>query len=252
MIELKEDGQYINVTAANREEFIHLMADYRLNKQVCTYYVCSLPPLHTPHAHTPHLNFSAHLTSTSHTSPPHLHTPHPHLYTHLMPTHPTSTSHTPCLHLSTHLTSTSPHTSCPHTPPPLLAHLTLTSPHTSLSPLLTSTQIGHHCHSFIQGLSSVIPLEWFQMFDEREIQVLISGAPVPIDIEDLKHNTVYSGRSTLTGAPSDFHFEYFVCVCVCVCVCVRACARVCVCVFVCACVHARVCVCLCVCLRACV
>ena len=33
-MELKEGGQHISVTADNREEFIHLLADYRLNKQV--------------------------------------------------------------------------------------------------------------------------------------------------------------------------------------------------------------------------
>ena len=33
-MELKAGGQHINVTADNREEFIHLLADYRLNKQV--------------------------------------------------------------------------------------------------------------------------------------------------------------------------------------------------------------------------
>lgn len=31
------------------------------------------------------------------------------------------------------------------------------------------------------------------MFDQEELQVLISGAAVPIDIEDLKQNTNYSG-----------------------------------------------------------
>lgn len=86
VIELKENGHNINVTATNREEFIHRMADYRLNKQM-----------------------------------------------------------------------------------------------------------GPLCHSFIQGLGSVIPLEWLQMFNEREIQVLVSGAQVPINIEDLKLHTTYSG-----------------------------------------------------------
>ena len=31
------------------------------------------------------------------------------------------------------------------------------------------------------------------MFDQQELQVLISGAAVPIDIEDLKQYTNYSG-----------------------------------------------------------
>ncbi|KAG8224521.1 hypothetical protein J437_LFUL004212 [Ladona fulva] len=31
------------------------------------------------------------------------------------------------------------------------------------------------------------------MFDTRELQVLISGAPIPVDVEDLKRNTAYAG-----------------------------------------------------------
>jgi hypothetical protein len=33
------------------------------------------------------------------------------------------------------------------------------------------------------------------MFDHHELQVLISGALVPVDIEDLKLHTNYSGKS---------------------------------------------------------
>ena len=46
---------------------------------------------------------------------------------------------------------------------------------------------------FIAGVAGVIPLQWFQLFDEREIQVLISGAEVAINVEDLMVNTHYSG-----------------------------------------------------------
>ena len=49
-------------------------------------------------------------------------------------------------------------------------------------------QIGPQCHAFIAGVASVIPLQWFQLFDEREIQVLISGAEVAINVEDLMVN----------------------------------------------------------------
>ena len=34
VVELREGGQGIEVTADNRIEYAHLMADYRLNKQV--------------------------------------------------------------------------------------------------------------------------------------------------------------------------------------------------------------------------
>ncbi|XP_013415236.1 ubiquitin-protein ligase E3C [Lingula anatina] len=57
-------------------------------------------------------------------------------------------------------------------------------------------QIRAHTHAFRSGLADVINLEWLRMFDYNELQVLISGAPVPIDIEDLKQHTNYSGGYT--------------------------------------------------------
>lgn len=42
------------------------------------------------------------------------------------------------------------------------------------------------------------------MFDHHELQVLISGASVPVKIDDLRHHTNYSGEivgdSTVQGA----------------------------------------------------
>ena len=63
---------------------------------------------------------------------------------------------------------------------------------------------------FLAGVASVIPLQWFQLFDEREIQVVISGAEVAINVEDLMVNT-----HALLG-------YIRVCVCVCVCVCTQS------------------------------
>uniref|UniRef100_A0A667GF74 Ubiquitin-protein ligase E3C n=1 Tax=Lynx canadensis TaxID=61383 RepID=A0A667GF74_LYNCA len=54
-------------------------------------------------------------------------------------------------------------------------------------------QIRPHCLAFRQGLANVLNLEWLRMFDQQEIQVLISGAQVPISLEDLKSFTNYSG-----------------------------------------------------------
>ena len=48
--------------------------------------------------------------------------------------------------------------------------------------------------AFRQGMADLINLEWLRMFDHHELQVLISGALVPVDIEDLKHHTNYSGK----------------------------------------------------------
>ncbi|KAG8138771.1 putative Ubiquitin-protein, partial [Naja naja] len=55
-------------------------------------------------------------------------------------------------------------------------------------------QIRQHCLAFRQGLANVVNLEWLRMFDQQEIQVLISGAQVPISLEDLKTFTNYSGK----------------------------------------------------------
>ena len=44
----------------------------------------------------------------------------------------------------------------------------------------------------------MIPLQWFQLFAKREIQVLISRAQVTMNVEDLMINTHYSGTKDLT------------------------------------------------------
>ena len=55
-------------------------------------------------------------------------------------------------------------------------------------------QIHKHCQAFSKGLADVVNIDWLRMFDHNELQVLISGAPVPIDIEDLRRHTNYGGR----------------------------------------------------------
>lgn len=54
-------------------------------------------------------------------------------------------------------------------------------------------QMRAHCTAFRQGLADVLNIEWLRMFDHNEVQVLISGAVAPIDIEDLQRHTNYSG-----------------------------------------------------------
>ena len=65
----------------------------------------------------------------------------------------------------------------------------------SLVYLLTSCfmQIRAQCDAFREGLSDVINMEWLRMFNHNELQVLISGASIPIDIADLRRNTNYAG-----------------------------------------------------------
>ncbi|KAK6171878.1 hypothetical protein SNE40_018302 [Patella caerulea] len=57
-------------------------------------------------------------------------------------------------------------------------------------------QIRSHCTAFRQGMADVINLEWLQMFNHQELQVLISGSSIPIDIDDLRQHTNYSGGFT--------------------------------------------------------
>ncbi|XP_011312872.1 ubiquitin-protein ligase E3C [Fopius arisanus] len=54
-------------------------------------------------------------------------------------------------------------------------------------------EIRPQCFAFKQGIANVIPLEWLQMFNNKEMQVLISGAQIPVDVDDLKMHTNYTG-----------------------------------------------------------
>lgn len=55
-------------------------------------------------------------------------------------------------------------------------------------------QIRKQCLAFREGLQNVLPIEWLYMFSNIELQVLISGAEVPVDVLDLRINTKYSGN----------------------------------------------------------
>ena len=50
------------------------------------------------------------------------------------------------------------------------------------------------CDAFRNGLSSVVPLEWIRMFDHRELQTLISGPEIAINVADMRTNAAYSGK----------------------------------------------------------
>lgn len=42
-------------------------------------------------------------------------------------------------------------------------------------------------------MANVIDLDWIRMFAPRELQILISGTLNPVDLEDLRKHTNYSG-----------------------------------------------------------
>ncbi|XP_058057066.1 ubiquitin-protein ligase E3C isoform X2 [Anopheles bellator] len=58
-------------------------------------------------------------------------------------------------------------------------------------------QIRAQCVAFRQGLANVLPIEWLYMFSNKELQVLISGAEIPVDVHDLRQHTRYGGDFSL-------------------------------------------------------
>ncbi|KAA3677891.1 ubiquitin-protein ligase E3 C, partial [Paragonimus westermani] len=53
-------------------------------------------------------------------------------------------------------------------------------------------QIYPQVRAFMAGLNDVICIDWLRLFDADELQTLISGADTVIDIDDLRHHTVYT------------------------------------------------------------
>ncbi|XP_062230824.1 E3 ubiquitin-protein ligase UPL6-like isoform X2 [Phragmites australis] len=53
-------------------------------------------------------------------------------------------------------------------------------------------QIRAQSTHFLRGFQQLIPKDWIDMFNEHEIQVLISGSLESLDIDDLRSNTNYS------------------------------------------------------------
>ncbi|CAH8658398.1 unnamed protein product [Schistosoma rodhaini] len=49
--------------------------------------------------------------------------------------------------------------------------------------------------AFTAGLNDVIPIDWVRLFDAEELQTLISGADMVIDVDDLRQHTFYIGNS---------------------------------------------------------
>ncbi|CAG8517471.1 9293_t:CDS:10 [Acaulospora colombiana] len=53
-------------------------------------------------------------------------------------------------------------------------------------------QIERQCKAFFRGLSDLIEPKWLRMFNQQELQILVGGAYIPINLEDLRQNTVYA------------------------------------------------------------
>ena len=56
-----------------------------------------------------------------------------------------------------------------------------------------NVQLHRQFQAFRSGLRSVIPSHWLSLFNQDELQVLISGAQVPISVDDLRQHTAYAG-----------------------------------------------------------
>ena len=56
-----------------------------------------------------------------------------------------------------------------------------------------NVQIQIQSHAFLTGLKDVLNIKWLRMFNEPELQILISGVPGKLDLTDLATNTRYSG-----------------------------------------------------------
>ena len=54
-------------------------------------------------------------------------------------------------------------------------------------------QIATQCKALLTGLHSVVPSGWLRLFNTSELQRLISGDDVPVDIDDLRKHTKYAG-----------------------------------------------------------
>src|SRR2546421_6702532 len=59
------------------------------------------------------------------------------------------------------------------------------------------TQPRQQTDAFLKGLSSIISPKWLSMFNQAELQTLIGGNDFPINIHDLRENTIYSGAYTV-------------------------------------------------------
>ncbi|RFU74140.1 ubiquitin- ligase e3 c [Trichoderma arundinaceum] len=51
--------------------------------------------------------------------------------------------------------------------------------------------------AFLRGLREIIRPSWLSMFNQSELQRLVGGDSLAIDVEDLRRNTIYSGLYTI-------------------------------------------------------
>ncbi|XP_015574737.2 E3 ubiquitin-protein ligase UPL6 isoform X1 [Ricinus communis] len=62
-------------------------------------------------------------------------------------------------------------------------------------------QIRQQSSHFLRGFQQLIQKDWIDMFNEHELQLLISGSLESLDVDDLRHHTHYAGG---------YHSEHYV------------------------------------------
>ena len=56
-----------------------------------------------------------------------------------------------------------------------------------------TVQIEAQCRAFFSGLSDLIDPRWLKLLNREELRILLCGTESPIDLDDLRHHTVYGG-----------------------------------------------------------
>ena len=54
-----------------------------------------------------------------------------------------------------------------------------------------------------EGIKDIIPIEWLQLFDEKDLEVILCGTQ-KLNIDDWQHNTIYKNYS-----PNDQVIKWF-------------------------------------------
>lgn len=57
-------------------------------------------------------------------------------------------------------------------------------------------KINKQCSHILKGIDEIVPLKWLRMFNQNEIQLIMSGTDAIIDINEMINNVVYSGEYT--------------------------------------------------------
>lgn len=66
------------------------------------------------------------------------------------------------------------------------------------------TEIKNQSKAFMSGLSVFVAPDWLQIFNEEELQIVMSGTKKPFDVDDLKSHTTYKGYMGFDSTVRDF------------------------------------------------